>query len=277
MFGTWPLPEFRKLTPEQQREFYLAQANDTTGLKQLIEDHLIARLVEIEMAKEAGEFRPLDFWIQKGYNGDRVKANAPKRWCPMGGEVYQVMIMSTSFERRREMIQEQLQKLYKRGGVNPGSGDGASLAIAEGDADGDADGGANAEGGDNATDDSSSSSSDSDDKKKKKKKKKAKKASKKAKKNAKEANEKNKASALVELKKKEKENVKLERNRIAKVKAECSRVIAKTGPVLENLRNIEKDTKFLHIPKVLQKKTIDGRKAFLTYRAASYIHTYMHT
>ena len=63
------------------------------------------------------------------------------------------------------------------------------------------------------------------------------------------------------MKKREKEAAKAEKARIAKVRSDAAKTIAKTGPALEGLGKLEADAKFVHIPSALKLKVKSSREA----------------
>ena len=114
MFGTWPLPEFRDLQPDVQQSFWQSRANDKEALKRSVQDILVSRLVETELAKQEGPFLPLSVWASQGYNVQDIAARAKNKEHPVLGLTYQVKIKTTGEERKRELIQEQMLKLLNR-------------------------------------------------------------------------------------------------------------------------------------------------------------------
>ena len=111
-FGSWPNKEFKKIPIEAQEQFY----NDIKGKSgQEVMTHAHEVLARFEEKKEVyasnGEFRPLQYWENQGYDPERIKANATedeRSHDRMAGDTYKVPVKAenkvTEIGFRREGI-----------------------------------------------------------------------------------------------------------------------------------------------------------------------------
>jgi len=250
MFGTWPLTEFQGIPADAQKTFWREPCGDGTSLKRAVEKHLVTNLVETKLASDSGPFLPLSVWSAKGYDIHDIEAKAKKELHPVLGWTYQVLIHSTGTEKKRELIRQEMSSLLGKGN-KPGEASGGATTQGDDVAASGRKGGRQAvekkDSSSSEDDDSTSSSSSSSDKKNKKKKHGKKAAKKHTKKKSAKKEE-------ADRKAKEREGAKQERARVAKVKADSAKVMAKIGPVLLQLEDMIKDPSFGKVPSVFSKK-----------------------
>ena len=97
-FGSWPTKDFKKIPLEAQEQFY----NDIKGKTgQEVIAHAHDTLKRYEDRKEVyannGEFRPLKYWENQGYDPEQIKANATedeRSHDRMAGDTYNVQVRS---------------------------------------------------------------------------------------------------------------------------------------------------------------------------------------
>jgi hypothetical protein len=237
MFGKWPIDGFRMLSPQQQRDFWASTTSSLASLKKMVEDTVVSKMIDEELSKLEGPFLPLSVWASQGYDTKLIEQTAAKEEHEILGTTYQVRIHTTSASRRREMVQAQMLKLLAKPKDTIEQG-----AAVEEDEDGQ-------EIAKSSSDTSSTSSSSSDKKSKKKRKKHKKKHSKKSK-----DKKDKKGSKEVDVRRAQAAAEKAERNRVAKVKSDSGKILAKVSPQLLQLEEMQRDEHFAKIPAVLKTK-----------------------
>jgi hypothetical protein len=275
MFGSWPPDEFKGIDDATMQKFWATPVADKDGLQKAVEDTLVSRLVESQIAEDSGPYLPLATWADAPYHFDpaEIRAKAPMRMHHILGETYQVKIVTTGERRQRDVVRETMAKLLGRVSGLPSSSDGQpAITAITGVADADAEGADDDESdSDNASSkassSSSSSSSSSTDGRKKKKKKintKSKTSKKCAKKDKKALSSKKIRRAAQKDKDRQKKTAreeaaaeKAEKSRILRLKTECSKVLGKITPITMQLDQMLKDKVCSQIPSVVLKKSQD--------------------
>ena len=257
MFGRWPIDEFRALDAKEQKDFWASSVacHDKHSLKKLVEDKLVRRFIESTLVSHKGPYKPLSVWEKKGYDPVAIQQGGKYWKCPVVGDTYQLRVLSDGFEKREDLIREHMIRLTSK---LPMATSGAT-SNADAAKDGEEGAEEGVDGQENASS-SSSSSSSSDEKKKKKKKKKAKKAKKEQRRKDKEkeaSKEKERAKLQAAA---DKAAEKAEKSRIAKIKNEASKAMAKLGPAIVQLEQTKKHDKVKLVPQVVVKKVNDALK-----------------
>jgi len=133
-FGSWPLPSFKKLSPEEQARFW-------QDIKVLNADEMATKAEELMMRYEVeeqewmngGVFWPLSKWEKEGFNPETIQQNCKPedvKWHTVLQEnTYRVALVSTfakhtSGQRREQTSRTKLPKAS-------GSGSGAQVASTE--------------------------------------------------------------------------------------------------------------------------------------------------
>ena len=279
MFGSWPPEEFKGLDDATMRKFWATQVADKDGLRKAVEDTLVSRLVESQIAEESGPYLPLATWAEAPYHFDpaEIKAKAPMRMHHILGETYQVKIVTTGERKQRDVVRETMAKMMRKIPGLPSSS--TELPAITGDADADADSADDdesaADSASTATSSSSSASSSSTDGRKKKSKK-TKTKSKKSKKPAKKQKKAHSSKKSRRAAQKDKENQRkaakeeaaahrAEKSRIVRLKTECSKVLGKVTPITMQLDQTLKDKMCSQIPSVVMKKSQDVLATLTAY------------
>ena len=279
MFGSWPPEEFKGLDDATMQKFWATQVADKDALRKAVEDTLVSRLVESQIAEESGPYLPLATWAEAPYHFDpaEIKAKAPMRMHHILGETYQVKIVTTGERKQRDVVRETMAKLMRKIPGLPSSS--TELPAITGDADADADSAdddeSDADNASTATSSSSSSSSSSTDGRKKKSKKtktKSKKSKKPAKKQKKAQSSKKSRRAAQKDKEHQRKAAKeeaaahrAEKSRIVRLKTECSKVLGKVTPITMQLDQTLKDKMCSQIPSVVMKKSQDVLATLTAY------------
>ena len=269
MVGSWPPEEFKDIPIDVMQKFWASPIVDKQDLKKSVENMLVSRMVESQVAEDVGPFLPLKTWGEAPYHFDteEIKQKAPMRLHPILGETYQVKIVSTGERKQRDIVREQMAKLLSKGKL-PSALPAAAPAVdrEEEEEEPAADSEEHQQGSeDDDSMSSSTSSSSTDDKNKKTKKGKYSKKSESKKDKKKKAKhtkkEKKKAKRAAEKKKKaEKEalaDAKKEKARIIKVKDTSSKVLAKTACLTMQYDQLLKDSSVSMLPVMLVKKAKD--------------------
>ena len=279
MFGSWPPEEFKGLDDATMRKFWATQVADKDALRKAVEDTLVSRLVESQIAEESGPYLPLATWAEAPYHFDpaEIKAKAPMRMHHILGETYQVKIVTTGERKQRDVVRETMAKMMRKIPGLPSSS--TELPAITGDADADADSADDdesaADSASTATSSSSSASSSSTDGRKKKSKK-TKTKSKKSKKPAKKQKKAHSSKKSRRAAQKDKENQRkaakeeaaahrAEKSRIVRLKTECSKVLGKVTPITMQLDQTLKDKMCSQIPSVVMKKSQDVLATLTAY------------
>ena len=271
MFGSWPPEEFKGIDDATMQKFFATPASDKDSLQKAVEDTLVSRLVESQIAEESGPYLPLATWADAPYHFDpaEIRAKAPMRMHHILGETYQVKIVTTGERKQRDVVRETMAKLMGKVSGLPSSS--TELPAIKADADSDAEGADDDESGNDkasskSSSSSSSSSSSTDGRKKKTKKDstKSKKSKKPAKKHKKAQSSKKSRRAAQKDKDRQKRAAKeeaaaekAEKARVLRLKTECSKVLGKITPVTMQLDQILKDKVCSQIPSVVLKKSQD--------------------
>ena len=113
MFGRWPLDEFKDLDDTILQKFWQTPVSDRTELKKSVEQILVTRLTDTQLADDVGPYLPLKTWADAPYHfdPDAIAAKAPMRMHPILGPTYQVKIVTTGERRQRDLVQETMAKL----------------------------------------------------------------------------------------------------------------------------------------------------------------------
>lgn len=78
--GKWPTEELLTLEPETKLEFFVYRSPSNAAFKKRQYAMLIAkRRVERRAARDAGEMRPLEYWVRLGYEAERLRAHSGTR------------------------------------------------------------------------------------------------------------------------------------------------------------------------------------------------------
>ena len=72
MFGSWPPEEFKGLDDATMQKFWATQVADKDALRKAVEDTLVSRLVESQIAEESGPYLPLATWAEAPYHFDHA-------------------------------------------------------------------------------------------------------------------------------------------------------------------------------------------------------------
>jgi hypothetical protein len=272
MFGSWPPDEFKGIDDATMQKFWATPVADKDGLQKAVEDTLVSRLVESQIAEDSGPYLPLATWADAPYHFDpaEIRAKAPMRMHHILGETYQVKIVTTGGRKQRDVVRETMAKLFGRvSGLPSSSAEQPAIKdVADADAEGADDDESDADNASSkASSSSSSSSSSSTDGRKKKKKKintKSKTSKKCAKKDKKALSSKKIRRAAQKDKDRQKKSAKeeaaaekAEKSRILRLKTECSKVLGKITPITMQLDQILKDKVCSQIPSVVLKKSQD--------------------
>ena len=272
MFGSWPPEEFKGIDDATMQKFWATPVADKDGLQKAVEDTLVSRLVESQIAEDSGPYLPLATWADAPYHFDpaEIRAKAPMRMHHILGETYQVKIVTTGERKQRDVVRETMAKLFGRvSGLSASSAEQPAITdVADADAEGADDDESDADNASSkASSSSSSSSSSSTDGRKKKKKKintKSKTSKKCAKKDKKALSSKKIRRAAQKDKDRQKKTAreeaaaeKAEKSRILRLKTECSKVLGKITPITMQLDQMLKDKVCSQIPSVVLKKSQD--------------------
>ena len=279
MFGSWPPEEFKGIDDATMQKFFATPVADKDSLQKAVEDTLVSRLVESQIAEDSGPYLPLATWADAPYHFDpaEIRAKAPMRMHHILGETYQVKIVTTGERKQRDVVRETMAKLMGRVSGLPSSS--TELPAIKADADADAEGAGDDEGGDDkasskSSSSSSSSSSSTDGRRKKTNKNstKSKKSKKPAKKHKKAQSSKKSRRAAQKDKDRQKKAAKeeaaaekAEKARVLRLKTECSKVLGKITPVTMQLDQILKDKVCSQIPSVVLKKSQDVLATLTAY------------
>ena len=280
MFGTWPLEEFKDIDEATMQRFWQTATPDKCSLKKAVEEVLVSRMVESQIAEDAGPFLPLATWAAAPYHFDPsvIKAKAPMRVHPILGDTYQVKIVTTGEKKQRDFVREAMAKMMSHPPAASSSKGGPSMVEAGGGT-GDGSGENLDDDTDGSSKDSSSSTSSSDSsgsssergKKHSKKKTSKKRTSKKLKKKEAKTALRQKQAAKKEKErqrqadKEEKAAIKLEKNRVAKAKGDASKILAKTASVAMQLDHMLKDKACSLVPSLILKKSQDNHKLLMQF------------
>ena len=109
--------EWDLMSPEEHVDFFQRcnRLKDEKGLLKYV--HVKAQLVDTLVTKEltkhkrsaVGEYQPLKYWTDRGYDSDIVKARAAKMEHPtLGVDVYRVDVFAISQEHIQEQIEEKI-------------------------------------------------------------------------------------------------------------------------------------------------------------------------
>ena len=272
MFGSWPPDEFKGIDDATMQKFWATPVADKDGLQKAVEDTLVSRLVESQIAEDSGPYLPLATWADAPYHFDpaEIRAKAPMRMHHILGETYQVKIVTTGERKQRDVVRETMAKLVGRVSGLPSSSDeqpaitDVADAAAEGADDDESDADNASSKASSSSSSSSSSSTDGRTKKKKKINTKSKKSKKPAKKHKKARSSKKIRRAAQKDKDRQKKSAKeeaaaekAEKSRILRLKTECSKVLGKITPITMQLDQILKDKVCAQIPSVVLKKSQD--------------------
>ena len=114
MCGSWPTDEFLELSAEQQVEFYRTPGGSKDFKKKYVET-LVNNYVTKKREYVTGEFQPLSYWKEQGYDIDRIARNTgPEniKEHPQLGLTYRVLIEASQDMNEQYMMRSQImQKL----------------------------------------------------------------------------------------------------------------------------------------------------------------------
>jgi len=272
MFGRWPPDEFKTLPPDVLKEFWATECVDKDGLKKAVENILVSRYVESQIAENAGPFLPLKTWADAPYHFDtaEIEAKAPMRVHAILGKTYQVKIVTTGEKKVRDTVREQMAKMLSNASASsskakPGPAEVSEVAEQSDDDDSVCEDDGDSDGSPSSSSDSSSSSG----KKHKKKHKKGTKPHKRSKRNKRGEKDKRKLKkqAADEAKRKRQNEMdhKKEKARITKVKNLASKALAKTTSLTMELGTLLKDKDCTMVPSMMLTKVADLQAALQDY------------
>ena len=113
-FGTWPIKGFEALSTDEREKFWreAGQCRTLEDLDGLIVDKLTSVRINMESTNFDGEWLPLSVWVNRGWNGDEIKATAVdgKTSKPHArfGTVCKVVIDSEHMHSIRQAVREQV-------------------------------------------------------------------------------------------------------------------------------------------------------------------------
>ena len=135
MFGTWPIPEFKKLSEQTQLDFFKNSDSSVKHLKNSVEQLLVQQLIEKRTMSEQGPYLPLTVWAAKGYDTEAIESKAPMLLHKVLGPTYQVEIVSSGRELISELARSDvlrtLEKKKRVLGQAVGKSSSSSVAAAE--------------------------------------------------------------------------------------------------------------------------------------------------
>ena len=117
MFGSWPPDEFKGIDDATMQKFWATPVADKDGLQKAVEDTLVSRLVESQIAEDSGPYLPLATWADAPYHFDpaEIRAKAPMRMHHILGETYQVKIVTTGERKQRDVVRETIGQIVWQG------------------------------------------------------------------------------------------------------------------------------------------------------------------
>ena len=111
IYGTWPPSEFRDLSAKEQTEFWKSHADSDEALETLVSQTLCKKMLEQEEDKHSGDFQPLTYWQNLGYDVDRIVKNTPdhmKEYHVQLGWTYKVSIHTKSTSKIEKRVRDHL-------------------------------------------------------------------------------------------------------------------------------------------------------------------------
>ena len=122
---SWNVNLADMMLQESIGEFYRKISEMRTGtrlkwslVKEKLLRHLaVSRVTKVE-TKEKNAWRPMGFWVKKGFPAKKIRANAAKKPCRIFGTVYQLHLETTSstdsFRYAEKLLSKSMQKVKDR-------------------------------------------------------------------------------------------------------------------------------------------------------------------
>ena len=263
MFGSWPPEEFKGIDDATMQKFFATPVADKDSLQKAVEDTLVSRLVESQIAEDSGPYLPSRLGLlhlttsTPPRSGQRHRCECTTSWA----RPTKSKIVTTGERKQRDVVRETMAKLMGRVSGLPSSSTELPAIKADADAecaDDDESGDDKASSKSSSSSSSSSSSTDGRRKKTKKNNRKSKKSKKPAKNHKKAQSSKKSRRAAQKDKDRQKKAAKeeaaaekAEKARVLRLKTECSKVLGKITPVTMQLDQILKDKVCSQIPSVV--------------------------
>ena len=115
LLGTWPLAETKGMSEKKVFDFYKKAhvAAGSHSLKTCVQDHLVDSEIDRRTDRNAGEWLPLEVWMNRGWKEDIVKRH-PSREDEKKGLVFCVDIDSTIKDNVVEEVQAKIRNLMRK-------------------------------------------------------------------------------------------------------------------------------------------------------------------
>ena len=116
--GEWPSQDFQEFSPDQKVDFYRTEGG-AKGLKLKYAETIAANHVERWKSSNHGEFRPMLYWTQIGYDPALIRLHAKPADIddsdPMAGTQYKVHVKSIDHEKEYFMKKSQILEKFASG------------------------------------------------------------------------------------------------------------------------------------------------------------------
>ena len=77
LFGHWPIEGFKDIDSATETQFWADTDTSNEALRRWIIDIITKTSKDMEMKSGEGEFQPLGYWKNLGYDVDMIKENTP--------------------------------------------------------------------------------------------------------------------------------------------------------------------------------------------------------
>ena len=115
MFGGWPVEGFKNLSLAEQKEFWASTKAEGWSLKQAVEEQIILRRIKKKWDGYTGEFQPLSWYKNQGYDVNNFSKSLQQEWSTeMGCMTYRVNIHGGGQQQMEEIAREEVNKLMKK-------------------------------------------------------------------------------------------------------------------------------------------------------------------
>jgi hypothetical protein len=115
MFGTWPIPEFKGLSQEEQVKFWNSADASREGLRKATQNVLERSMEEIARNATKRRYLPLEVWEKQGFSIEDIKARGKYEWNPELGHTYGCAIHEEEKAKVETLVRKHMEALENQG------------------------------------------------------------------------------------------------------------------------------------------------------------------